>query len=792
MNRIAICFLAVFLCGRVIAQSDNLLTNGNFEEDAANVGFPDHWSSNQPDSIETARLSGSEGRIVQVAKNASSLIQTIPANALQSEGTLHLSLRVRGPNAQVSAGIRAKDTKGKSRTFSFIKSRAVSQDWETFTAVVSLPKGTKFSEAELILGKDGGDGTLYLDNVILTSGNLGAEAFKVVHEMREWRYLVRKAEQISDTSLKKKVIARSEEVGILLSRKTESALAAVPDLQKERLAFSLSVLKAASKENMFAARLSNPLERLNPESLAWLQNKESQLQTILSGEEALLGIVIANIQSEAADIRIQAFVDGAPIEARLRRQVFLDTWYTRGETRVADPLVLCPRSDDGWAVRIDTAEEAAFLIEIPKLDAGQHVVEIRLSSGEHSQVLKSSITTLTATAPADGDRLFEYMAFCYPGQSFMRDPIEDSIRDMERLGVTAFEFPYLPKIQLKKNGELISIQWTGFHEQWLAALKTSPLAIVLFIEPGMKTLKDENGAAIPFGSPEWERAYREILISFVAVAERHGIDRNRLINIPKDEAFSKDQTGAPDEHMRLAIQSFRISKETVPEMRTMATVTYYTYYADLIALLPYADIVLPHWPYPEKLTRYASPSYNPREAWLREIKPLLFQEREKRSLEVWSYHVANGKANDPLKYNLAYPTLAATAGLTGASHWAYAAQSGSTWDDTDGKILDYILAYDGFEKHPLNEQWNVTCEHIVPSIRWFAVREGLNDARLLRYLIAQSKSSQVEELLKEIRKVAGDDFYGTDALTYDWYSRYRVKLRNIYESIVRDNRSHEN
>lgn len=781
MIRAARYLLALSFCTQVIAQSENLLTNGNFEEDAANVGFPDHWNSSQPDSIETTKLPGSEGKVVQITQNKSTLAQAVPVNALQSEGTLHFSLRTRGQNAQIAADLHTKDTLGKARTFSLLKNTATPEDWETLTAIVSLPKSTKIAEAELILSKAGGDGTLYLDDAILTSGNLGADAIKVIYEMREWRYLAKKADHISDSALKKRIGARSEEIATLLSRKDDAALAAVPTLQKERIALGLDALRSASKESVFTARLSNPFERLNPGSLAWLENKELQAPTILSGEQALLGVTLAHLQPEPGEIRIELSIDGQSYDARLRRQIFLDTWYTRGETRIADPLVLCPRSNDGWTVHLDPAEETAFLIEIPELAAGEHSVEIRLSAGKHTQALKTSITTLAATEPADGDRLFEYMAFCYPGQSFMRDPIEDSIRDMEQLGVTAFELPYLPKTQVKKNGELISIQWTGFHEEWLAALKNSPLSIVLFIEPGMKNLKDESGAIIPFGSQEWKRAYREILISFVAEAERHGIARNRLINIPKDEAFSKNQAGAPDEHMQLAIQAFQISKETVPEMRTMATVTYYTYYQDLLALLPYTDIALPHWPYPEKLTRYASPSYNPRKTWLQEIKPLLLEEHKKRGLEVWSYHVANGKANDPLKFNLAYPTLAATVGLTGASHWAYAAQSGSTWDDTDGKILDYILAYDGHEDHPLNQQWNVTREHIVLSIRWFAVREGLNDARLLRYLMLQPRSPQVEELLEEIRKVAGNDFYGTDALTYDWYSRYRVKLRSLYE-----------
>lgn len=784
MRGIAVLILVFSLCANLKAQGENLLTNGSFEEDAANVGFPDHWSSPQASSIETTKSTDERGRVVRIKADKASLAQILTTDAVPAGGTLQLSVLARGDGARVSAALHYKDVRGEAHDIPFLVGTAAPKDWASLTGAISVPKDAKMTEAELVLSKDEGAGDLYLDDAVLTSGDLGAGAIGVVHEIREWEYLGKQAGTIMDAALRKKIAARSGDVAALLGKKTKDVLAAIPELQKERRLLALSLLQAMAGKGVFAARLSNPLERLNPGSLEWLKDRASEPQSILEAEPSLVGFTLANLQAESMEIKLQVSIDGTPHEVSLRRQVFLNTWYTRGKTRVADPLVLCPRSGSDWAVRLESAEEAAFLVEVPPLSTGRHEIKIRLLAGNATEELKSSINVLPATLPKDGNRLFEYMAFCYPGQSFMKDPIEDSIKDMEKLGVTAFQFPFLPKAKVKKTGELVSIQWEGFHGKWLAALQNSPLAVVLFFEPGMKSLEDENGNVIPFGSPEWERAYTEILQSFVQMAGRHGVSPDRIINLAKDEAFSKDQHAAPDENMRRAIQAFQVSKKAVPEVRTMATVTYYACYADLVALLPYMDIAMPHWPYPEKLTRYASPSYNPKKAWLEQIKPLFFEERKRRNLEVWSYHVANGKSNDPLKRNLAYPTMAAAAGLTGAGHWAYAAAYGSTWDDSDGKILDYILAYDGQDNHPLNREWNTTGERIVPSIRWFAMREGLRDARILCYLQGQPPSIPVENLLQEIRKVGGEDSYGTDALTYGWYNQYRSKLRDLYAGMA--------
>jgi hypothetical protein len=183
-------------------------------------------------------------------------------------------------------------------------------------------------------------------------------------------------------------------------------------------------------------------------------------------------------------------------------------------------------------------------------------------------------------------------------------------------------------------------------------------------------------------------------------------------------------------------------------------------------MAPHLDVALPVFDWPAKLMRNAPPSYNPRKAFTESIWPMLNAEREKRSMEIWSYHVASGKSDDVLLDNRAYPIRAVGAGMTGVGTWAYNVYTGSTWDDTDGRPwVDYIYVYDGGEDHPLNNQLNPTGERVVPSVRWEALRAGIQDARLLLHLktVAARDTCQadlkvdIQDLLNRVEGMAADD-----------------------------------
>jgi hypothetical protein len=192
--------------------------------------------------------------------------------------------------------------------------------------------------------------------------------------------------------------------------------------------------------------------------------------------------------------------------------------------------------------------------------------------------------------------------------------------------------------------------------------------------------------------------------------------------------------------------------------------------ADAEAMLPHLDIIAPVYPYRESLTRWAPPNYNPRQTFDDVTYPLFDEARDRGDVQLWSYAVQRGKRAELLYEVLAHPIKAVARGFDGIGFWAFNVTRGLSWDDTDGGILDYSFIYDGTEDHPLNKQYNVTDEIIVPSIRWRALRLGIQDGRLLMAL----RGSGSPLLEQAARFEASDEFSQED------YDAFVIALRRAY------------
>ena len=237
--------------------------------------------------------------------------------------------------------------------------------------------------------------------------------------------------------------------------------------------------------------------------------------------------------------------------------------------------------------------------------------------------------------------------------------------------------------------------------------------------------------------------------------------------------------------MAHTVEVMKLCREAFPELQQAITLTYYAFPADVAAMAPYMDVAIPHWPAPTKLrAEFAPPEYSPQQAFADEVWPMLQAERDRRGMQIWSYHVAGGKSDDELIYNRAYPLRAVGAGWTGIGHWAYnVARGGTTWDDTD-KGVDYIFVYDGTENSPLNHELNPVGEVVVPSIRWEGVRAGIQDAKLLLYLGQLTETDRcpdalkprIQALLAGARALAEDDAN----ITWEAVSGLSQQARALY------------
>jgi len=113
---------------------------------------------------------------------------------------------------------------------------------------------------------------------------------------------------------------------------------------------------------------------------------------------------------------------------------------------------------------------------------------------------------------------------------------------------------------------------------------------------------------------------------------------------------------------------------------------------------------------------------------------------------IWAYECGSGKGVLPAK-NRTLPWRAWRHRLDGIGFWSYAAVYGDYWDDFDLGLPDWAKVYPDPVGRP------------VPSKRWEAWREGLEDYLLLRmfeeeYVSRGEPQGEEKALLEQARQLA--------------------------------------
>lgn len=777
----------LFSLAPLSAQEFNRLSNPSFEEDADNVGYPDGWKLGKEAKVTLNRDDVPHGtRALVMEKGYAVLYQNLEVEELAGRRVTFRGLAQSPDGAKLGVRIGCFVTgetgEKEWRDFPLVWNRIIGPRYETITAERLLPEEAIGGRFWFCLYRSGEEGTLFLDDLRLEvegeAGKLNSKEIVIVR--RELGYLTRWLEEARRrhpdaplTPLKDQLRTMEIEMG----RDDFSTTQAKVQTWREQL------LHLLYPNQRFLAHWSEAFERLEAGALPLEKGLNTQ-RLLLPGEHAAWGIELANPSKEKQKLRLKAdLLKGAT----LRRQLLMETWYTRGATLVADPLVLIPQDAEAWEVELHPGEIARFYLEwqVPS-KSGEHRGEVIISEGENSSSLPLSITIATSPLPPLS-RVAHYQ-FLYSDRNVADEEMAAMARDLEAHGVSDIEWPYMPTTRFDAEGNVLEVDWSR-HDRWLSGMAASNLRLNLFWAGGYKAL-DIGGKPTSAHTEVGRRALAQLLEAYLQRAETLGLKRERFTLLLEDEIHSKHLDESPDERIVNYTKLATLISEKFP-LKNYLTIGNYSFPSDIKEVLPFLQVAMPHWPLPVELKRNAPPGYNPRAAYFSTLLPMLEQARRERGLEIWSYHVFAGKSADVLKEARAYPLLAVHAGLTGFGAWAYNVSSDSTWDDTDGKILDYCLIYDGREAHPLNLQHNVTRELIVPSILWRGLRAGQQDAVVLRELRERGPQQppawreRFQQLEKEITRLAGEDGYGSDALNHAAYNRAAASLRELFEELSR-------
>ncbi|MFZ1324749.1 MAG: hypothetical protein WAT67_01780 [Candidatus Contendobacter sp.] len=777
-----------------------LLANPGFEEDIANVGNPDGWQLGKNAQVEVQNNRGSEGsRALFIQDGYAVVQQNLQVDSLAGlELQLKLDAEAASPGAVFGVRIGFFTQNNQWQDLPLFWNKALSNSYQSYTAKRLLPADAKAGRLWLAIYRSDGKGAFLLDNVCLTIGARLPEevARRVVALKRDTSYFLnRLSKSVKLLSGDQQAAWRIEGQTILQKAEAQQA-ALLSNLQSQEqriVALNADLFARLSKGEKIFLNWAQPYEPLAPDALPAVSTSSTFKPKILAlrGEHRAFGLDIGNTRKEEQEVAIK--VQGLPPQCRIlwRRQIFTENWYGKGKSLIADPLTQLATQDGQAMLKLAPGEMARLLADITvEQDAPAGTYLLMLSFLEAGKIIKTRALTLQISpkpAPTSGMAHYE---FGYIAGSPISNSTAEAVQDLVDHGVTDIEWAFMPKSVFDELGNLLRANYT-LYDRLAKAFASSSIRLNVFWQPHYAVFKTEKGDALPILSEPWKNAFKQSFNAWLQRAAEHGISADRMTVLIKDEIHSKSQANAPDEKIEEYVEISKFFKAEFPQIKNYLTLTFYAYPADVKAVLPYVDVMLPHLPQPPKLLRNApNPNYNPRTAFSEEIYPML---GSRPYLQLWSYHVASGRSGDlAAPWSRAYPLMAAATGHTGIAYWAYNAFNGrSTWDDTDGKLLDYNFVYDGKENHPLNLQWNVAKEAIVPSLRWEATRAGLQDAKIIIQLqnllkgarIPSTQRARINRVLQQVQKLQGPGYTIPPETSYAFLESLSTQLRTAFNSI---------
>jgi hypothetical protein len=802
--------LSLFKVNSQVYAGEAVLVNPSFEEDFENDSVPDGWNIPRDVNVKLVSNCSHGNKAAEFSSGYIMVQQDVHIENLKNQ-KIKISFDAVGTDGACLGVLlgyvhKLPDGTMKWENHRLLWDSVLSEKYQTINLEYQCSSDAEGPRVWLGIYRSNKQGVVLLDNCRLFVGEISpAKKAELTRLSREWRYLEERA-KIAKTVLGEipqlsEVISKAQSIQSRCASDDDSLLGQNKDIEQQLAKLSVEICSLLCPGEDIVVSFSDPYVRLLPTDLPAKKTSQNYEVATLCGEYQAIGLDVTNCTTESKKINISLEgIDQKEFRCEIRKQVFLETWYQREKERIADPLPLLPYGNSSWQIEIlaGKTEKLYIGMYVPDKFAGVTVsslIKIEESKGVCMK-LPLALKVLSASVPKHGK--FDFMMFMYPEMNVSSHSPELTARDLAEHGVTGIEFPYIPKVTFTPNGEIATVDFSR-HDNWMKSYGHHINKLMLFWEGTYDSFDCTDGSKLQPFSDNWKRAYRNLLRSWLNHAKKAGFDVDKFSVLPDDEASSRSYKIAPDEAMLKTVEILKITREVAPDLEIVSTLSDYALVPDIKAMLPYIDVILPLWPYRDVTLRNQPDGYNPRSVYYETIYPILDAQRKKNGLKIHSYHISRGKTEDVLISNRAYPVIVVGEGLTGAGSWAYnVSMGGTTWVDTDGGLLDYILVYDGKENNPINHKVNPTGEVIVPSIRWEALCAGIQDAQILLYLKEVKGKSDIS-IQKEIQSFLdeaagmGHDVAKTKGVEMENYSGivtpsyisdYARRLRILYEKVL--------
>lgn len=389
---------------------------------------------------------------------------------------------------------------------------------------------------------------------------------------------------------------------------------------------------------------------------------------------------------------------GAP-QVTLREAVHIDS----GEgVLLADPLPRLRQVDGAPVLQLPPGLYRQLWLDVSSRGArpGRYRGTIALQSGAVRVEAPLTVEVLAVSLP---DPLpITTWNYSYQREPLIKDRWEQARRDLVAHHINAYCWPshLLPWPEFDADGKLKPLDWTAFDE----AVKAHDNIRCLLLWPGFEwepnlKLRQE----LEVGSALWEERFVAWFRAMIAGLKERGFGHDRVVWYPTDEPTTGTRVGQQ-------VAAARAIHKADPQARVLANPYAACTQALLEQMAPQTDV----WCAELNWAR-------------RDLMPFLKQD----SKLLWTYQVQGFKAPAFERHRLSFWECWRH-GITGQGFWAYADGGGSIWDRTDSARNDYAVVYDG------------DAEELIPSKRWEAWREGVEDFALLWMLQEKGQDPRAE------------------------------------------------
>ncbi|MCI0491902.1 MAG: DUF4091 domain-containing protein [Planctomycetes bacterium] len=442
--------------------------------------------------------------------------------------------------------------------------------------------------------------------------------------------------------------------------------------------------------------------------------------------------IVASTRNESTRARVvlsrPARQDGAAFGGSILLREVVPTGSVNGE-KVPDAL---PTLGDAGLITIPAQRSAKIWISVDARGAepGEytgHVTVTPLDADSEKTEIPLVLEVLDIRLPREFP--LTLCTWDYVPNRWFPTRSQEVLDDMSRHGVNVFPRSIIPPARLNANGPL-SIDWTTLDAE------------LNRLDRRGKILFHLNHPPIEFAAPTTEEKKRGYEIEYIRALRDHLRERGR--EYPDYAFYLLDEPGLDyGPNVAILLDAGKLFREADPKLLTYTDPVPGLSWKDFERIEPLVDVWAPNMHLVSGLL-----SGDPR------------IERILRAKTVWSYEcVSQVKSLSPLRYNRANAWRAKYFGLTGIGFWTHSTTDIDHW--FPGKTIndEYALVYPG--------------ELPVPSVRWEAVRDGLEDAaaivlledQIQRHRQAGTKSELVQEAeatlriaLRDIMELSDESF----------------------------------